>query len=948
MVAVVLVVAASGALREAVSQAAGPVVINVDAVANGHPISPLIYGVGGDSLAYHQTMGVGLRRWGGNQTSRSNWENNDSNAGSDYGPFCNVWQATGASQVPGKAGLDFVNGNKGIGAASLLTIPMIGWVAKDGNNSTCSSGVPGDGGPPVSPGAEAIAGYDPTANRQRTSIASYPRKGAAFSFPPATGDSAVYQDEWVNYLVTTFGPASAGGVRFYAMDNEHDLWSSTHRDVHPVRVGYDELLSRYTAYADAVKAVDPTAEVTAPVSQGWTNYWFSALDKGNNNYATHADRNAHGGLPYLQWFLQQAQAHDTQVGHRTLDVLDVHYYPQGGEYSSDTSPATQALRMRSTRDLWDPTYRNEAWMVNTEGGPNIQVIPRLKSWISQYYPGTKLGISEWNWGAETHINGALAIADVLGIFGREDVYLANYWTSPPDQSPGYWAWRMYRNYDGAQSRFGDVAVQAAADPAAVNGLSAYGSTDSGTGALKLMVLNKLPSTQQAITVNLAHFNAAGGQVYQYSQGNPSQITRLADLGAVGTTLNYTLAPYSITLFVLSAGAGGPTATPTATTLPATPTRTPTPGTTATSTATAAATAQPSFTTSASVTPNSVAAGGTATITAAVTSATAMTALVDLEVYDPGGAKVFQQAYDNQSFTAGQTRSYSPAWSVPTSAVSGQYTVKIGVFSPGWGTLYAWNDSAGQFSVGASPPTATAPPAATATPTARATATQTPLPSATATRTVPPSATATHTPQPPATATRTPLPSAIATQTPLPSATATWTPSPSPTATPTNTATPATSPVLLVGNQTVQANRDSNPAGMAEAFRFTASASGTADQLSIYLDSRNNASRVVVGLYTSNASNNPGTLLAQATISSPVSGAWNTVAIPATNITAGAAYWLAVLGPEGSGTVQFRDLASGGARTQTSSQKNLTTLPATWSPGTTYANSPVSAYAAHAP
>jgi hypothetical protein len=147
---------------------------------------------------------------------------------------------------------------------------------------------------------------------------------------------------------------------------------------------------------------------------------------------------------------------------------------------------------------------------------------------------------------------------------------------------------------------------------------------------------------------------------------------------------------------------------------------------------------------------------------------------------------------------------------------------------------------------------------------------------------------------------------------------------------------------------VQANRDSNPAGMAEAFRFTASASGTADQLSIYLDSRNNASRVVVGLYTSNASNNPGTLLAQATISSPVSGAWNTVAIPATNITAGAAYWLAVLGPEGSGTVQFRDLASGGARTQTSSQKNLTTLPATWSPGTTYANSPVSAYAAHAP
>jgi hypothetical protein len=148
----------------------------------------------------------------------------------------------------------------------------------------------------------------------------------------------------------------------------------------------------------------------------------------------------------------------------------------------------------------------------------------------------------------------------------------------------------------------------------------------------------------------------------------------------------------------------------------------------------------------------------------------------------------------------------------------------------------------------------------------------------------------------------------------------------------------------VGNQTVQTNRDNNPSGMAEAFQYTATASGTASQLNVYLDSTNAATSVVVGLYT-NASNAPASLLAQATLTNPVNGGWNSVAIPPTTITAGTSYWIAVLGPAGGGTIQFRDRASGGGRAQVSSQSNLTTLPATWSPGANYNNSPLSAYAA---
>jgi hypothetical protein len=139
-----------------------------------------------------------------------------------------------------------------------------------------------------------------------------------------------------------------------------------------------------------------------------------------------------------------------------------------------------------------------------------------------------------------------------------------------------------------------------------------------------------------------------------------------------------------------------------------------------------------------------------------------------------------------------------------------------------------------------------------------------------------------------------------------------------------------------------AYQDSNPPGLAEAFQYTASAGGTANRVTIYIDGASTAKQVVVGLYTNTGANNPGNLLTQVTIANPVNGTWNSAIMPAANISAGANYWIAVLGPVGSGTVRFRDVSSG-ARAQTSAQSSLSSLPATWSPGTNYSNSPMSAY-----
>ncbi|MBI3243370.1 MAG: hypothetical protein HYZ49_13860 [Chloroflexi bacterium] len=184
---------------------------------------------------------------------------------------------------------------------------------------------------------------------------------------------------------------------------------------------------------------------------------------------------------------------------------------------------------------------------------------------------------------------------------------------------------------------------------------------------------------------------------------------------------------------------------------------------------------------------------------------------------------------------------------------------------------------------------------------------------------------------------------FATATPTAMFTATIAPSLTPTFTPTSAGAPA----LLLGVQTIGSNQDNNPAGLAEAFQYTASASGAANQLYVYVDGNNAATQVIVGLYTNTVTDDPGNLLAQATITSPTPGAWNLAAIPATNLTAGTKYWIAVLGPTGAGTVQFRDMASG-SKAQTNAASNLTALPAAWSPGTTFANSPLSAYAVQSP
>lgn len=530
--------------------------VHID-VTKHHTISPLIYGVADSNAGDEDVLkwlGATLVRWGGNARSRHNWEINASNAGHDW-EFRNVSQG---DDVPGSASLNFLQRNLRLGAQSILTIPTIGWVAKDGDNSTRSLNVPEHGGPPVEKGADTAftvfkddvwsKPYDPTANRARTSVQSFASKGAPFIYPPDPSDGKVYQDEWVAYLHETLSNTTATQPIIYAMDNEPELWSdSTHVDIRPTRSGYDQVLSNFLEYARAVKKADPTGLVIGPESWGVTGYLFSALDEGGDKFATAADRKAHGGVPWLQWFLKSVKDSDTKAGARSLDVLTVHYYPTAGQYEGGNDPTMQDKRMQAPRALWDGLYVEPSWVASTEWA-NLGLVRRLQRLIEQYYPGTKLGITEWNYGGENDISGAIATADALGSYGRENVYLASYWGLPKQGSPTGLAFRIFRNYDGKGSTFGTESVETTFDNAKL--LSAYSALSSDGTKLTVLLLNKGRDKSTEITLFPSGFTPqTQAALYRLSGSKPAEITSEPFTVTDPAHIKLTLPPLSVTLAV---------------------------------------------------------------------------------------------------------------------------------------------------------------------------------------------------------------------------------------------------------------------------------------------------------------------------------------------------------------------------------------------------------------
>jgi hypothetical protein len=495
--------------------------------AAGQPISPLVYGVAGEDPSLW-TTGATARRWGGNPTSRYNWKLNTWNLASDWffrnagNPNGSYWQ--------------FFDTNREHGVKSALTVQTLGWVAKDSTSYAFPVSVFGpqqatandapDQGNGVGPNGKPLVPGPPT----RTSVESTPES----------------IEQWVRQIREK-DRGRDRSVDSYILDNEPSLWNATHRDVHPAPTTYDELLEKTVTYASAIRRADPDAIIAGPAEWGWLGYHYSARDVAAG-VSLRPDRRLHGDEPLIPWYLRRIREIEQRTGARIIDILDVHFYSMaqgvGTGTQGQTDPETAARRIRATRSLWDPTYLDESWI-----NERMRVLPLLREWIARYHPGLGISIGEWNFGAETHMSGGLAAAEVLGRFGTEGVTSAYYWTSPKDRSPAYWAFRAFRHFDDAGGRFLDWSVPVRADGTLT---SLFASRDGERRHVVAVLLNLAPLSPLSARVAVEGCGAvAAAQAVTYSGG---------EAGFKGLQISQTapavlaeVPPYSITVLDLKVG-----------------------------------------------------------------------------------------------------------------------------------------------------------------------------------------------------------------------------------------------------------------------------------------------------------------------------------------------------------------------------------------------------------
>jgi hypothetical protein len=483
--------------------------------AQAHAISPLIYG----SAVGVWDSGTSANRIGGNPTTRYNWELGAWNSAKDW------FFENGKSQDL-SATLDEAVQHH---AFTALTVPIIGWVAKD----TTSVGFPAA----KFSGQRAYDSYRPQAGD------GYRPDGKPVTPGPPNETSIPAPPEmigrWIRNVRDKDRTRGSRGVQMYILDNEPGLWNSTHRDLHPDPLTYDELLDRTLRYATEIRTADPDALIAGPAEWGWLGYNYSAKDMEAGKFLR-PDRRAHGDVPLIPWYLSQIAAHEKTSGIRLLDYLDVHFYPAAERVYGDNGAvdaAGRALRLRSTRSLWDPDYTDESWI-----DEKIALIPRLKTWVSENHPGLKISIGEWSFGGEHDISGALATAESLGRFGQLGLDAAFYWGGPKPATSTFWAFRAYRNFDGNGARFLDDALQTRGEES----VSIFASRDPADHRhIVAIVVNRDPLFQVTAHIDMSTCGQpATYRSFGYHAGSPSlEALPVASTGVDGLTTS--VPPYAL-------------------------------------------------------------------------------------------------------------------------------------------------------------------------------------------------------------------------------------------------------------------------------------------------------------------------------------------------------------------------------------------------------------------
>jgi len=529
------------------ANAAADVTITIDPT-NSKPISPWIYGTNFYSGNTSPQPNFTFDRAGGNRWTAYNWINNGSNAGSDYFYENDNYLCNGScdASIPAEAVRTFIAGDQTAGLASLVTLQLQGYVSVD----TTTVQVP----PPF----PNLTYFRPVVSKKSTA------SPAPFTVtpPPATTDNNVYMDEFAWALDQKFPTmnifaANATHPTFISLDNEADLWNSTHQEIQgSTNVSTANFITKTVTLAKALKdlRLQFPNQFSNVVIFGPVNYGFNGI------YSWQGDPTLSPTPTGTNWFadkyLAGIYAASATYGAPLVDVYDFHWYSEATDGttrvinmtgSTLTDPQVQAI-VQSPRSLWDTTFKEDSWITNNVLGGPIYILGRLQAKIGAANPGMKIAITEYENGGFNHIAGTIAQADNLGIFGTMGIFAANFW--PPSGTYSYTlaGFRAYRDFDGAGSDFGDTSL--ATTSSEVAGVVVYASTDTtAPGRVVFVAINR--SNSQKVTAINGQVLSGTAHVYQMTAATAAaqtvvQPVSLGTLAASGTSLTVTLPAYSVT------------------------------------------------------------------------------------------------------------------------------------------------------------------------------------------------------------------------------------------------------------------------------------------------------------------------------------------------------------------------------------------------------------------
>lgn len=491
--------------------------VSIDVGASGKAISPYIFGINqsGNQENYSKFT-VNALRQGGNRYTGYNWENNASNAGSDWQHSSDNYLSDSADPADCVQTLSKEAAAKGVGY-KLATLQLAGYVAADKQ------------------GAVSEAEAAPSDRWNEVVIT----KGSAFADTPDLTDGKVYMDEYVNYIVKTLGDSqSASGIQGYSLDNEPALWHTTHSRMHPAPVTIAELNEKSVEMAKAVKAIDPNAEVFGPALYGYTAFDHLADDDTSTEWET--IKGEKGYRWYLDCYLDQMKQASEEAGTRLLDVLDIHYYSESARVGAED-------RVQSVRTLYEEGFAENSW-IGKWCQANLPLLPTIQRSIDTYYPGTKLAISEYNYGGED-LSATIAQAEALGCYADAGVYFASLWGGNEYMFSGI---NLYTNYDGKGGRFGDTLVPAQTeDVSLASSYAAINGTDQSL--VTAMLTNKDMSRQEQASIALENTDKQYEAAAVYAVSGDSAQIRLIDIvkDVTDNTVQVTLPAYSAAMIVIT-------------------------------------------------------------------------------------------------------------------------------------------------------------------------------------------------------------------------------------------------------------------------------------------------------------------------------------------------------------------------------------------------------------